>query len=67
MLISTVVFIDGEERQVPAASLSIGTPQENLIRVDLAERGEIIIPLYAVKEIHTSDLPADAISPEIFG
>ena len=65
MLISTVIFIDGEERQFPAESLTIGSPSENLVRVDLAERGEIVIPLYAIRSIHTNDLAEDAISPDI--
>lgn len=66
MLISTIIFSDGEERQFPAESLSIGEPNENLVRIDLADKGEIIIPLYAVKQIHTYDLPAEAVSPEVF-
>lgn len=67
MLISTIIFTDGEERQFPAESMSIGEPNKNLIRIDMADRGEIIISLYAVKQIHTYDLPAEAVSPEIFG
>jgi len=65
LLISTIIFIDGEERQFLAESMSIGHPSENLVRVDLGEKGEIIIPLYNVREIHTRDLPVEAISPEI--
>lgn len=67
MLISTIIFTDGEERQFPAESLSIGEPNKNLIRIDLGTRGEIIVSLYAVKEIHTYDIPAEAVSPELFG
>lgn len=66
MLVSTVIFLDGEERQFPAESLSVGVPLEHLIRVDLADKGEIIIPLSAIKEIHTSELAAEALTPEIF-
>lgn len=66
LLISTVIFSDGEERQFRAESLSVGAPAENLVRVDLADGTEILIPLYSIKQITTQDLPVDAISPEIF-
>jgi hypothetical protein len=66
LLISTVIFIDGEERQFPAESVSIGAPLGHLVRVDLADKGEIIIPMSAIKEIHTRELPADAITADIF-
>jgi len=66
LLISTVLFTDGEERQFRAESLSVGAPSENLVRVDLADGTEILIPFYSVKQIITQDLPVDAISPEIF-
>jgi hypothetical protein len=62
-----VIFTDGEERQFLAEALTIGKPSENLVQVDLADRGQIIIPFYAIKVIHTEDLPADAISPDVFG
>lgn len=65
MLISTVIFMDGEERQFLARNLFYDVPEKNLIRVDLGKKGEIVIPLTAIKEIHTEDLPADAISPEV--
>lgn len=67
MLISTVIYNDGEERQYYAASLTIGEPSENLIRVDLGEDGETIISIFAIRAIHTQDLPEDAISPEVLG
>lgn len=66
MLITTIIFLDGEERQFPAEAVTLGAPSENLVRIDLAHEGEFIIPLYSIKEIHTRDLPADAIAPEIF-
>jgi len=66
LLISTIIFVDGEERQFPAESISVGHLSKDLVRVDLAEKGEIIIPLYSIREIHTRDLPVEAISPEIF-
>lgn len=66
MLISTVLFTDGEERQFRAESVTVGTPQENLVRIELADGAEILIPIYSIKQITTEDLPVDAISPVIF-
>lgn len=66
LLITTIIFFDGEERQFPAEAVTIGEPSERLVRVDLAHEGVFIIPLYAIREVHTRDLPADAVSPEIF-
>ncbi|MHB8842179.1 MAG: hypothetical protein ACYC56_10440 [Candidatus Aquicultor sp.] len=66
MLISTVLFTDGEERQFRAESVTVGAPQENLVRIELADGTEILIPLYSIKQITTEDLPVDAISPVIF-
>ncbi len=66
MLISTVLFTDGEERQFRAESVTVGAPQENLVRIELTDGAEILIPIYSIKYITTEDLPVDAISPVIF-
>jgi len=67
VLISTIIFSDGEERQFRAESVTINESGVGYIRVALAEKGEIVIPLTAIKEIHTTDLPEDLISPDLLG
>jgi len=67
MLISTIVFNDGEERQVYAQSLTVGEPLKHMVRVELGADEEMLIPITSVKEIVTADLNEDSISGDILG
>ncbi|HCG99885.1 MAG: hypothetical protein A2074_03220 [Candidatus Aquicultor primus] len=67
MLISTIIFMDGEERQFRAEKVRVGEAGVDYVRVDLDEEGEVIIPLTAIKEIHTTDLSEDDVAADLLG
>ncbi|MDI6816462.1 MAG: hypothetical protein QME41_04645 [Actinomycetota bacterium] len=67
MLISTIIFMDGEERQFRAEKVRVAEAGTEYVRVDLGEEGEVIIPLTAIKEIHTADLSEDNIAADLLG